>query len=1148
MKKKKSALSFVRIKGGTTFYKNNAPPPPTISTTTTTPRTTTTTTSTDATKTILPLDLPLPQPRPPPTPPSMVMPNNNNNNYKTSFSTTTTTTTTTTATMPVVLAELFVQQKFREINEMEATTTMNSARPPSLNYSETKVAPTAPVCYCNSTTSTTSHPATTNISTSGTDTKIGNVGSRGKPQHDLRLPLSVASEPECYYEVKYALRERRWRLSHGGDKGGLGRPVSTKMGDVGLLDEPELDGNFQPIHEPLPTVDNDSIHDLGTYTNSWRAILQTERRQELLLYEQYSQFNTIIAKQPEPFVPIKASTGAMGSNQQHGAARATQEYAVPSPPVPTFVRITIKGIADAKPPPKPGDIVLIRPIKHLALPFDWQNPLTCPWTPPSHLVEIVSHVTNVVRYNPYGSNPKNSNNDEGPPSSSHTHKTQQGDQLVAAWVDRHTDRNILGPACRGGSRYNIRIIPSNKYYRNCLTALDWVQTISESIMLPLLFPKHAPQLKEGSSISAMTQHIVLPSQLNHTQASFIRVAMARTLQPSMDAIRGPLILTGPAGTGKTKTLLLAILKILEHTAASLASSHRDINSTGIPRILVCTPSHTAANVIAERLAKSGSLGPSQLFRLLDADRPVETIPSSILPYCHQNPITGAFSLPPDNQLLHYRVIVSTCADANILYCVGLTNQQIRHRRQCFETYCRHECQRYGMQLQPGSMMDDVNAPHFTHFFLDEAAQATEPESLIPLSVVVDPDPGAAKVEIALVGDPRQLSPSVYSTRAAQAGLERSWMERLLQRPVSCLLGTAAAVVTDNPHGTLHPTDNNNMLGPPLLQMNDWLRYSLQREGQEELSFFLTLNYRGHVSFLMVPSALFYSDRLQRAGYEKMTGYQQEDEETQWCERLRSVEALSDPFRLPPSTTGITILGVPPDWVGQQKQFHWPIHFCGVIGMDTSASIESGFSADSWSNMEEAEAVTQIIVTLALVQGVPIRKIGVMAPFRGQVGLIRRLLRAKQLSGVNVGTIEDYQSVERDVIVLSLTRSSPSFLPIDQHRRVGAFGQPKRANVALTRAEHLMIVVRCNSFDVVVVSIPTNKPCASDAGRILSRSGGCVVARFSRQHVLVRLFSFHLIFDCNAGWKSPSHGRRLCVAPVFVVLSTKWVVVWSHRRV
>eukprot|EP00957_Ditylum_brightwellii_P100301 7643726-Ditylum_brightwellii.AAC.1 len=65
------------------------------------------------------------------------------------------------------------------------------------------------------------------------------------------------------------------------------------------------------------------------------------------------------------------------------------------------------------------------------------------------------------------------------------------------------------------------------------------------------------------------------------------------------------------------------------------------------------------------------------------------------------------------------------------------------------------------------------------------------------------------------------------------------------------------------------------------------------------------------------------------------------------------------------------------------------------------------------------------------EGVSTQSIGIMAAFRAQVLLIRRLLRSHDLGAVNVGMVEDYQSVERE---------------------------PKRVNVALTRAEKLLIVV------------------------------------------------------------------------------------------
>ena len=115
----------------------------------------------------------------------------------------------------------------------------------------------------------------------------------------------------------------------------------------------------------------------------------------------------------------------------------------------------------------------------------------------------------------------------------------------------------------------------------------------------------------------------------------------------------------------------------------------------------------------------------------DADRPVATIPINILGFCCQNTETGAFCLPAGNRLLQYRVIVTTCNDANILYCIGLTNQQLRHRRRCFENYVRHECDKFCMLPLP--TIGSASLPHFTHLFMDEAAQATEPESLICLS-------------------------------------------------------------------------------------------------------------------------------------------------------------------------------------------------------------------------------------------------------------------------------------------------------------------------------------------------------------------------------------------------------------------------------
>ena len=87
--------------------------------------------------------------------------------------------------------------------------------------------------------------------------------------------------------------------------------------------------------------------------------------------------------------------------------------------------------------------------------------------------------------------------------------------------------------------------------------------------------------------------------------------------------------------------------------------------------------------------------------------------------------------------------------------------------------------------------------------------------------------------------------------------------------------------------------------------------------------------------------------------------------------------------------------------------------------------------ESWSNAEEAAEVVACVRQLVAGQFSPVgattasttasipatderrsvlttAEIGVMAPYRGQVALIRKLLRKHNLGGVNVGTVEDYQ--------------------------------------------------------------------------------------------------------------------------------------------
>jgi hypothetical protein len=885
-----------------------------------------------------------------------------------------------------VLADQFVPYALEAVNFIRPNTLWAAVDLPVLDTELAAIffqSVPAPLCPCScgkdgNNDSSLKTPAAT--STATVASKVP-VSPNLPPHHHIwSFPLRIL-DPELNFAV-----ERRVEKLHGTSK------------HESLTDE-------QAGDLVLPAVED--IKDPVTYRETFEAILTAERKEVLVLYERYSQYDKPIATHID---------------NDDSSSR---------------VQMCIPGIADAHPPLEAGDFLLLRPVKKLSFPVTKNDlardaretkarknrrsrPICHQWSLPINVLEMQCRVVNIVR-------------DRMP--------TILG-AVQGTWVPFLQAETL--DQCHPNGNYNLRVIPNTKMIQRCLTALDWLATVPSDMVMLMLFPDQAPKLlslivkdDDDDDDDANSKTGASPpwtaDDLNDKQSAFCQLVLARTRSPAFDQVRGPMVLTGPAGTGKTKVLLASIRLVLQEKKLTTFIGTGSVNADSFHnqhRILVCTPSHTACDVVCRRLSKF--LNRTQLFRLYDADRPIATVPVEILAFCRQSGQNGSFSMPPAAELLAFQVIVCTCSDAHLLYMAGLTNQQLRCRRRCFQQSLDKLCHNQNLS----TVVQGVDEPHFTHLFIDEAAQATEPETMIPFSVVVDPCIGTRKVEIVLSGDPRQLQPAVYSATAAAAGLNRSLMERLLQRPVRCL-----------------GDGNENMLGPNLVRIEDWLQYSFERDGQEQLSVFLTTNYRGHASFLMLPSALFYGDKLLCAHTEE--GH--DDVPAHWCEQLRGVENLSEPASASISITCTANNKSLPEELELRKQHAWPMHFRGVVGKDASVTIESFSGGHSWSNLKEAEAVTKIVRTLTK-QGVSSQSIAVMAPFRGQVVLIRKLLRLEGLGAVGVGTVEDYQAVERDVIVLSMTRSTQAFVASDMERRMGLLGQPKRSNVALTRAEHLLIVV------------------------------------------------------------------------------------------
>ncbi|KAF8632166.1 hypothetical protein AX17_004907 [Amanita inopinata Kibby_2008] len=179
---------------------------------------------------------------------------------------------------------------------------------------------------------------------------------------------------------------------------------------------------------------------------------------------------------------------------------------------------------------------------------------------------------------------------------------------------------------------------------------------------------------------------------------------------------------GPCGTGKTSTVIEAILQILDSNPGT--------------RVLACAPSNSAADLITTKL--SSSLNKEKMFRFNAPSRYKNQVPDKVLGYSFLKDDIH-FGVPMI-RIKHFRVIVSTCVSASFAAGIGMPRG------------------------------------HFTHIFIDEAGQATEPEAMISIKTLAD-----NATNIIIAGDPKQLGPIIRSPVARELGLQKSYLERLMDR-------------------------------------------------------------------------------------------------------------------------------------------------------------------------------------------------------------------------------------------------------------------------------------------------------------------------------------------------------------------------------
>ncbi|NXL30886.1 SDE3 helicase, partial [Glaucidium brasilianum] len=320
---------------------------------------------------------------------------------------------------------------------------------------------------------------------------------------------------------------------------------------------------------------------------------------------------------------------------------------------------------------------------------------------------------------------------------------------------------------------------------------------------------------------------------------------------------------------------------------------------------------------------------------------------------------------------------------------------------CYVYPSKEHLQRYRIlitTLVTAGRLVSANFPpgYFTHVFIDEDGQAVEPESAVAIAGL-------------LSAMDQETNPN--GGQLVLAG-DPQQLGPILRSPLAIEHGLGTSLL------------ERLMLHNPLYKKSS---------GGYDPQFVTKLlwNYRSHETILRIPNELFYESELKACNSDELD--------------VRSVYCA---------------------WEELPKK-GFPIIFHGVCGEEQREA-----KSPSFFNTAEIEVLVHYLKKLLQSQGkrgcprVSPKEVGIISPYRKQVEKIRKaitsldpVLRAlPDITLLKVGSVEEFQGQERRVILISAVRSCSEYFPLDETFNLGFLKNPKRFNVAITRAKALLIVV------------------------------------------------------------------------------------------